>query len=128
MHCLSPLSERTASPQPWQSESHVPPSQAGQGTLNCVQFRSVARTHLENVGFRFHSLRQPRRRQLSLLRCDDTKISAFCGTFLAKLCTAEPANSVACILSPRFFSRPLDYVNLVQIFYVIEIARFIACS
>jgi hypothetical protein len=59
MHCLSPLSERTASPQPWQSESHVPPSQAGQGTLNCVQFRSVARTHLENVGFRFHSLRHP---------------------------------------------------------------------
>jgi hypothetical protein len=58
MHCLSPLSERTASPQPCQSESHVPPSQAGQGTLNCVQFRSVARTHLENVGFRFHSLRQ----------------------------------------------------------------------
>ena len=58
MHCLSPLSERTASPQPWQSESPVPPPQAGQGTLDCVQFRSVARTHLENVGFRFHSLRQ----------------------------------------------------------------------
>jgi hypothetical protein len=56
------------------------------------------------------------------------KISAFCGTFPAKLCTAEPANSVACILSPRFFSRPLDYGNMVRIFYVIEIARFIACS
>ena len=27
-----------------------------------------------------------------------------------------------------FFSRPLDYGNLVRIFYVIEIPRFIACS
>jgi hypothetical protein len=55
-------------------------------------------------------------RIVSLLRCDPVKISAFCGAFPAKLCTAEPANSVACILSPRFFSRPLDYGNLVRIF------------
>jgi hypothetical protein len=56
------------------------------------------------------------------------KISAFCGTFPAKLCTADPENNVAFILSPGFFSRPLDYGNLVRIFYVIEITRFIACS
>jgi hypothetical protein len=54
------------------------------------------------------------------------KIPTFCGTFAAKLCIAVPENIVACILSPRFFSRPLDFGDLVRIFYVIEIARFIA--
>jgi hypothetical protein len=62
-------------------------SQAGQKTLNCVQFRSVARTHLENVGSQFLSLRQPRRREISLVRFDVARKPAFRGPFAAKLCT-----------------------------------------
>jgi hypothetical protein len=42
---------------------------------------------------------------------------------LPNLQTASPVFSLR-----GFFSRPLDYGNLVRIFYVIEIARFIACS
>jgi hypothetical protein len=56
------------------------------------------------------------------------KIATFCGTFSPDLWTAASTTTAADLLSGPFFSQPLDYGNLVRIFYVIEIARFIACS
>jgi hypothetical protein len=56
------------------------------------------------------------------------RIAAFCGLFAAKLCTFAAENYVARRLSGRLFSQPLDYGNLVRIFYVAEIATFSGCA
>ena len=78
-----------------------------------MQIRLIARAHLENVGSQFHSLRQPRRREISLVCFDVVRKPGFRGYFRANLWTSEPAINAAGVLSwplsPNLWTAAIRY-------------------